>query len=327
VHVEHLRGACYGLHIQSHLAPDNQSRVPIVWDSVDCISLLFRQAMQQSLTLKGRLMSRLELPRTARYEGRLVHQFDGVLLSSSVDAAAMNELANGQIHCETASRSGLNSASKLAVVPNGVDLDYFQPNLEPRHPERLVFTGKMSYHANATAALYLLRDIMPRVWEQRPKAQVWIVGKEPPAEIRNLATCAQDDYVRLQTIDRPVIITGTVPDIRPYLETATIAVAPVVYGAGIQNKVLEAMACGAPVIASPQAVAALKIQQDTDLIIADNAYTFAQSILHLLDSSPRQNQLSLAGRAYVERYHSWANVAAQLVDIYATTIAQCHPRS
>jgi glycosyltransferase involved in cell wall biosynthesis len=100
------------------------------------------------------------------------------------------------------------------------------------------------------------------------------------------------------------------------LQTATIAVAPITYGAGIQNKVLEAMACGTPVIASSQAVSALLIQPDKDALIAEGAVKFAQAIIELLENPNRRAEIGQAGRSYVEENHQWAKITQQLVQVY-----------
>ena len=193
----------------------------------------------------------------------------------------------------------------MTVLPNGVDLDYFTPGEESRQPETIVFSGKMSYHANATAALHLVNDIMPLVWEARPDAQVWIVGKDPTAAVQALAR----RYAQ-------VTVTGAVPDLRPYLRRATLAVAPLVYGAGIQNKVLEAMACATPVIASRRAVLSLQAIGEEHLLVADGPAHFAQQILRLLADPELRARLGKAGRRYVETHHAWDRIVDDLAAIY-----------
>lgn len=297
-HVEHLRGARYGLRLRAWRDGDGR-RLPIVWDSVDCISHLFAQAAERSGSAFGRWASRLELGRTRRYEGWLAGQFDRVLVTSAVDQQALAALAHP------------DSGSPITILPNGVDLDYFAPAGEPREPTTLVISGKMSYHANVTAALYLVHDVMPHVWRERPEVRVWIVGKDPPREVRQLAGPGSR-----------VVVTGTVPDLRPYLQRATLAVAPMPYGAGIQNKVLEAMACATPVVASAQAGLALQAQDGRDLVLAGGAEAFARAVLDLLAGAQRREELGRAGRHYVEEHHDWAAVAGRLLSIYGDLIAQ-----
>ena len=211
VHVEHLRGVRYALAMANRPSQPGVRPAPVIWDSVDCISSLFRRAARGSGALRVRVAARLELRRTERFEGAVAARFDRVLVTSAADRDELLALAKG------VDRGVL--AGHLEVVPNGVDLEYFSPTGEPRHPATLVMTGKMSYHANATAVVRFVEDVMPRVWATRPGTQLLIVGKDPPREV-----------VRLQDARGGagrVVVTGTVDDIRPFLRTATLAVAPI----------------------------------------------------------------------------------------------------
>lgn len=291
VHVEHLRGVRYALDLKTRLA-GRHPRLPIVWDSVDSISLLFRQTMLRSTSRLSRELTRFELGRTERYEGWLIDQFDRVLVTSPLDKAALASLAP-------------HGGERITVLPNGVDLDYFQPDAGlPREPATVVISGKMSYHANVTMALHFAQEVMPLIWAENPDVKVCIVGKDPPPSLQSLA---EDSRVR---------VTGIVDDLRPYLQRATLAVAPIRYGTGIQNKVLEAMACGTAVVATHQAVSALQAVPDQDLILADHPYEFAQAVLGLLNDPEKRLRVSRAGRSYVEKYHDWRKAAADLEDIY-----------
>jgi glycosyltransferase involved in cell wall biosynthesis len=149
---------------------------------------------------------------------------------------------------------------------------------------------------------------MPAVWAQRPDVRVMIVGKDPPKSIRALGQ------------DARVSVTGTVKDIRPYLQRASIAAAPVEYGAGIQNKVLEAMACGTPVVATPQAVSAIGLEHGEDARIAPDFAAFADEILWLLAEENRRIRIGANGRYFVERNHRWSVIAEQLENIYLQVI-------
>lgn len=301
IHVEHLRGAQYGLYLNTVRSRCAQVP-PVVWDSVDCISHLFAQAAEESRSLKGRLMTKLDLARTRRHEAYMVRQFLQVLVTSPADKSALEKLAGAPL-------------AHVQVVPNGVDLDYFSPNGNHRESATIAFSGKMSYHANVTAALHLVNDIMPKVWAERPEVKVVIVGKDPAPEICALATKTQSQAGRGE-----VVVTGTVADIRPYLHQSSVAVAPVPYGAGIQNKVLEAMACGSAVVASPQACSALGVEIGRDLLVADTPEAFATSLLDLLARPGQQRALGVSARSYVEGHHSWNAIVAQLEQIYQAAI-------
>jgi glycosyltransferase involved in cell wall biosynthesis len=289
IHVEHLRGVKYGLAIK-----ELGTAVPIVWDSVDCISFLFEQAMAQSTSGFGRFMTRLDLGRTRRYEGYVVNEFNQVLVTSPADREALLAL-----------RPSGASEPHLTVLPNGVDLDTFKPDATVIcDTATIVVSGKMSYHANITMVLHLANAIMPLVWAQRPDAKLLIVGKDPSPAILKLAEHPQ------------VQVTGTVPSIVPYLQQATLCVAPIPYGAGIQNKVLEAMACATPVVISPQAAKALTAVPQQDFLTADGAAAFAIQIVALLNDPIRQKTIGQSGYDFVKAHHDWHNISQQLEEIY-----------
>jgi polysaccharide biosynthesis protein PslH len=301
VHVEHLRGVRYAEQLrfwQSQIHKEGEKRIPIVWDSVDCIDHLFRQAKNNPQKLTSRLMFLLELPRTGRFEARMARLFDRTLVTSHVDREAFGALLSP-------------NENTVTVLPNGVDLDYFTPGDEQdREPGTLVVSGKMSYHANVSMVTYLMEKIMPFVWAEKPETRLWIVGKDPPQSIRDFAG------------HHNVTVTGYVADLRPYLQKATIALSPLTYGAGIQNKVLEAMACATPVITTPKAVSALSVHPGQDLLVEEDPAAFAKQILKHLNHPDLARKVGEAGRRYVETCHHWSSVTAQLETVYAEAINQ-----
>jgi glycosyltransferase involved in cell wall biosynthesis len=289
VHVEHLRGSRYGVFLKSRF-PD----IPVVWDSVDCISHLFRQAASHSRSFFGKFMTRFDLPRTAQAESDLICQFDHALVTSLADRNAMLELVpTGK------------TPSQISVLPNGVDMEYFHPNPElQRDAETIVFSGKMSYHANISMVKYLVAQIMPRIWKVRPAARLYIVGKDPSPEIKELQKNPR------------IIVTGTVEDIRPFLCRATVSVVPLLYGAGIQNKILEAMATATPVVTTCGAISALEAQPDEHLLVSDDPDGFSQAVLKLMQDPNLQKKIGEAGETYVRANHQWSSIASRLVHIY-----------
>jgi len=278
--------------------------LPIVWDSVDCISHLFEQASSQSSNLFGKMIMHFELDRTRNAESYLVSCFDHVLITSALDRDALLSLASAE-----------RTPAPISVLSNGVDLDYFRPNQDiQREPETIVFSGKMSYHANVSMVKHLVAEVMPRIWKQRPATRLVVVGKDPPADIKNLA-------------GNPLVtITGTVDDIRPFLWKAAVAVAPLVYGAGIQNKILEAMATGTPVVTTSKAISALQTVPGKDIIIADTPDDFSLEVLRLMENQDFRQAISANGLRYVQNYHNWIMVANQLLERYEETISICRSR-
>jgi glycosyltransferase involved in cell wall biosynthesis len=289
LHVEHLRAAMSTLPAGG---------VPRIYDAVDCMTRLSEQAMRQAATAAHRLTARLESARTRHFETHLTRAFDRVLASSAQEADALAALA---------ARNGAAQPSPpITVLRNGVHLAYFRPTDAPREPATVVFVGRMGYHANLAGATALLRQIMPVVWSRRPEVRLLLVGENPP---RSLSALAERAGPRVE-------LTGRVPDIRPYLARATVAVSPLPYAAGIQNKVIEAMAAGVPVVATPVSVAALSATPDVHLLVARTPVEMATRIVDLLADPDSRRRLAAAGRHYVERHHDWSAAAGRLVGIY-----------
>jgi sugar transferase (PEP-CTERM/EpsH1 system associated) len=294
VHVEHLRGSKYGLRVKT-----DYPGIPIVWDSVDCISLLFTLASGRSKRRSSKIISSFELKRNQWYEGWLTNQFDHTLVTSLIDQKALSDLA----------KNNGNRQSRISVLPNGVDLEYFSPgDNRYRKNDTLVVSGKMSYHANVTMVLDLVEKIMPLIWSQLPEIKLWIVGKDPTPEIQALKQI------------KGITVTGTVDDIRPYLQQATVAVAPISYGVGIQNKVLEAMACATPVVATSQAVSTLDVTDGKELLISDHPDQFAKNVLQLLENQHYREKIGESGLKFVKIHHKWSTIASKLEDIYKETL-------
>jgi sugar transferase (PEP-CTERM/EpsH1 system associated) len=301
IHVEHLRGVRYALLTRQLAAKNGNFMPPVIWDSVDCISLLFREAVHKSQTQTGRVMTRFELKRTEKYEAWLAGQLNHIVLTSERDKEHyLSLLSPEDFNAQTTS---------FAVVPNGVDLEYFRPNPGvTREPRSVVVSGKMSYHANIAMVLHLVKDIMPTVWAKRPETHLVVVGKDPSKEIRELAQHPQ------------ITVTGTVEDMRPYLQRAAVSVSPITYGAGIQNKVLEAMACAIPTVTSPVAVSALDVVDGHDTLVAKSPDDFAGCILQLFQNPALSTKIGENGRRFVETHHDWKKLTTRLERIYQRAI-------
>lgn len=299
VHIEHLRAARLVRAVRD---------VPVVYDSVDCISLLFEQASQRGAQLRSRVMTAVDLARTRSYEARLLTRYDRVVVTSQRDKEALERLARRYLPSDAENEA---QPVPVTVVTNGVDLEYFRsPETRLRgknlvsSPPTVVFTGKMSYHANVAAVLYFAREVLPHIWVSAPDVRFQIVGKDPPEAVRQLAT------------DERIQVTGTVDDLRPYLAQATVAVCPALYAVGVQNKVLEAMAMSTPVVSTPAGCAALVAEEGREIMVAGGGEELAKAVLQVLSDSALAERLSAGGRRYVEAHHSWEAGARRLVVVY-----------
>jgi sugar transferase (PEP-CTERM/EpsH1 system associated) len=189
------------------------------------------------------------------------------------------------------------TASKHYAVANGVATDYFDPgtNYESPFPaERfpIVFTGMMDYWANIDAVCWFAREIFPEIRSREPKAEFWIVGASPTR-----------DVLALKSISG-VNVTGRVPDVRPYLKHAEFALAPLRVARGIQNKVLEALAMGCPVLCTPQAASGLQECSTTPVTIVDSGSKMVEAAIRLLQSCHTQ-KIRDSARNYILKYYSW----------------------
>jgi len=276
--VAHLFG---GIHVYEILHA--LGRLPALITPYESYSLY----LQRELGLQRRLATRLRLWVTQRYEGFMFTPYARAVVVAQPDRAALQRIAPWL---------------KVEVIPNGIDLGTFQPLPIERDPATILFTGNYEYAPNVDAALLLARTILPQVREQIPSARLQLVGHAPPPSLTALRSDAID-------------VTGRVADIRPYLAQATVYAAPLRLGAGIKNKVLEALAMGAPVVASPIAADGISISQDFSGVLAAPEQ-FAAALVRLLHDAGLRQRLSVNGRTLIEARYSWTAVAAQYERLY-----------
>ena len=189
-------------------------------------------------------------------------------------------------------------ALDVSVIHNGVDADYFQSREAESDVPTLVFEGSMDFMPNAEAAVHFCREVLPLVLEQEPRVRMLVVGKGPTPQVKALA--------------RPAVeITGFVQDVRPYLDRAWVFVCPLLSGAGIKNKILQAWAMQKPVVATPISTGGL-VDASSNLIIADGKRDFAAAILRLFADERLRRELGQKGRATVVQHYSWEAKARQM---------------
>lgn len=265
--------------------------IPVLFDSVDCISCYLQQQFESECNPLKKAFVYTELKKMRRYEYQSLTVLDQVVITSDHDRDLLMALG-GNAQC-------------INVVPNGVDTDYFTPLAAPRERDSLVFCGKLDYYPNSQAILNFCSEVLPLIWERRPQVRLTIVGNNPPPSVRKLGS------------DKRIIVTGFVPDTRLYLGKASVALVPLLVAAGMQNKVLEALAMATPLVATPNACRSLQIKDGIHLRIAEGAQAYANAVLQLLEDPQFAQRLSRSGRQYVERHHSWASAANRLTDLYS----------
>ncbi len=231
---------------------------------------------------------RLEANRLARYEEEGAQAFDHSLFVSDAEAGLFQQRVKNR---------------PLSVIPNGVDLERFAPHGDGPSPSKqpvIVFTGAMDYFPNADGVQYFCQKIFPLIREALPEAIFYIVGRNPTRQVRALG-CQPN-----------VTVTGSVPDVRPYLSQARVAVAPLRIARGVQNKILESMAMGLPVVGTSQAFEGIRATWADGVRVADEPQKFAQAVLELLGDDDLQQECSLQARHYVQHHHRWEEHGTRL---------------
>ena len=199
------------------------------------------------------------------------------------------------------------SADRVAVLNNGVNLDFFDPSGRYPNPfaggtEPLVFTGAMDYWANVDAVAWFAREVFPQIRARRPKVEFCIVGARPSAQVQALAAHAG------------ITITGRVEDVRPYIAHAALVVAPLRLARGVQNKVLEAMAMARPVLATPEALEGIDAKVGSEVLCASAAAPFAEAVLAAL-AQPDLAEIGRRARHRTEAAYGWPRNLAVLKTI------------
>lgn len=285
VHAEHIRAIQY--------IDCDSEKTKIVFDAVDCMTNLYEQFAKRQTTIPKKIINFLEWKKFQKYEPVSLKKFNNTVVTSNIDKKILQQ-------------ASVNS--KISVVGNGVDFDFFSPNISVKPDIDLIFTGKMSYFANEESILNFKKNVLPIIWSKFPLINLYIIGNSPSERIKRLCR------------DPRITITGFVKDLRPYFNRAKIAIAPIVVGAGIQNKVLEAMAMAKPIVATPIACQSLKVTHGREVLISNNPEKFAAFVLRLLNNQEILRGLGQNGRNYVLKYHNWARKVDQLEKIYLSSV-------
>ncbi|MGI4951987.1 MAG: TIGR03087 family PEP-CTERM/XrtA system glycosyltransferase [Janthinobacterium lividum] len=268
---------------------EHARRLPLVLDATDIDSEKW-STYAETAGFPMRLLWSREGKTLLEFERRSAARADATLFVSPHEAGRFKELAPEQ-------------AERIFAVENGVDLSRFSPDTPYDTPfasagPNVVFTGHMDYWPNADAVAWFAEQVVPGLRAASPGLTFSIVGANPGPATRKLA-------------DTPgIVVTGRVADVRPYLAHADVCVAPLRIARGIQNKVLEAMAMGRPMVASPQAFAGIRATSGRDLLVADGTAATQQAILDVLHQV--HPGLGASGRRAVEQAYAWSATLAGL---------------
>jgi sugar transferase (PEP-CTERM/EpsH1 system associated) len=230
--------------------------------------------------------------RVAAAERRLARRFDQVTVATPGEA-------------RTLAQTGVTE--RVDWFPNGVDFDYFRPSTQAYDPDLISFVGRMDYFPNEQSMVDFCASVWPRLRRARPALRLQIVGAEPTARVQALGR-----------IDG-VTVTGSVPDVRPYVHHSALTVVPLAIARGTQNKILESMAMGVPVVSSVTAAGGTDAVPGEHLLAAGSDDELVDMILRVLGNPAERARLAEAGLARVKSHHSWDSAMRRL----DTIVARC----
>jgi len=236
-----------------------------------------------------RLFAKFNLWQLRRFQASVLNQVDVVLSVSKEDA----DFTQARL---------TNPATQVWIVPNGVDTERLQPLGTTERRNRIIFCGAMDVFMNIDAVNWFARRMFPRVREAVPDAEFWIVGRNPNSKVKALASLPG------------VRVIGQMEDVRPYYAEAKVAVAPFRYGGGTKLKVLEAMALGVPVVATPVGCQGIEAVPGKHLFKEENEEAFTERVVNLLQDDSLRLQMAIEARKLVEDRYSWHSIMHNTIE-------------
>ena len=241
---------------------------------------------------------RLEAVKLRREEARLARRFD---------------LCTATTRAEWETLQSFDTGVATDWFPNGVDAEYFAPSAMHYDEDRIVFVGRMDYYPNQECMTWFCANVLPALRRRRPATRLAIVGADPPPAMRKLGELPG------------VTVTGSVADVRPYLHEAALMVAPLSIARGTQNKILEGMAAGVPVVASRIAAGGVDATAPDHLLTASTPDEFVEAILCVLNDRSERARLARAGRERMLTHHNWTQSMRRLDGIVERCLARAAP--
>jgi glycosyltransferase involved in cell wall biosynthesis len=234
-------------------------------------------------TFLRRRYFRLQAQRMSAYERKVCNSVKSIVAVSESDAQKMRDLYG---------------VTRVGAVPTGVDLEFFTPQGPADSTSDLVFVGSMDWMPNADGILWFVNQVLPLIRKRLPQSTIAVVGRQPGREVANLAQ--RDPLIR---------ISGTVPDVRPFLWSAKAAIVPLRIGGGTRLKIYEAMAARVPVVSTTIGAEGLDISRGENIMIGDTPAQFADACLQLLTDESERRRLAAAAWEHVSAHHSWEAAA------------------
>lgn len=283
------------IHVESFYMLDNlpeRLNVPVLLAEPAIEYIAWQRHMKVARPLIGRPGFALEALKMRLWEPAAWEAADVVAAMSEVDARIIRKAA---------------PRAKVVLSPNAVDVHHFQPDPAiSRDDHTAVYMGDYKYFPNTDAVLYFADEILPLIREKRPNFRLLLLGKNPGPELEAL----NDDP------ESRVTVAGLVDDTRPYLQSCAMFICPLRSGSGTRYKIMEALACGAPVISTTIGAEGLGAIDEEHLLIRDDPEPFAAGVIAILEERGLAERLSTRGREWVASTHAWEQAAATLSEAY-----------
>jgi sugar transferase (PEP-CTERM/EpsH1 system associated) len=287
----------YGYHLRSGQYLAELDSIPRVIALQPAQILHFGRRYTLTRNPLLRALYAMEYRRLVGYEADLAQKFNSCLLISEKD------------------RNAIDPEGCLRNVffnPHGTDVHSFAPPTDTvRDENTLIFCGSMAMDTNVDAVLHFHKDILPLVWAKRPDTRFVVVGRNPSRPVLKL------------TEDRRVTVTGFVKDVRPYLWKGSVGVDPIRMAAGMQNKVIEGLAAGLPMVISPEANEGIHAPEGSALLVGRTPEEFAAHILELLSNRSRANAMAKHGLSFVQKQWSWEHHFRSLEALFDSLVSEC----
>ncbi len=255
----------------------------------DCRTLYQYRSYKESRNILQKSVRFWEYNKLKKYEPIITSYFDITTCVTDVDLEALRKL---------------NPNAQYRLLTNGVDINKFVPPKDNSQRRYIIFTGKLNTWANVLMIQTIVNEIFPIIKKQIPEIELKIVGSHPLHQITNI--CKSDDKIEL---------ISDVPEIVPYLQSAKLFLHPHSGGSGIQNKLLEAMACGCSVVTTPTGIQGIDAKHGEDVLIGNNPKELAKLCIEILSNQELANKLSKNAREVIVNTHSWQIVFKELDDI------------
>jgi glycosyltransferase involved in cell wall biosynthesis len=252
-----------------------------VIDYTDSVSLYLDRFYEIEKNPLKKLLLKIETKRIAKYE-KIANEFNTLFICSPVDKFNLEQ----------------KGVKNIRLLPNGIDVDYFTPQPVNFDNNRIIFTGNLPYYPNYDAVLYFANEIFPLILKKRTDSKFYIVGQNPPGKIFNLAK-------------ENIIITGFVENIKAEYLKSAVNVAPMRFGAGTLNKVIESIALGIPVVASSMVISGLPEELSKFVFTADSPEEFSEKVVYILDNPQIRTDFIMKGNKLIKELLSWEKIVKE----------------